>query len=239
MNPTTELFPETPVTMAELFGSDNEEEEVEVKVKIEPKIRPKKIPMKRAHHVRSSVRSILNQIKRRGKKVRKELITFSDKMDTRWLAENRLKQRVRPLVASYKRAMGILNKKQKVDRLALTQSMRGIMEIAVKLFRTQERVKTDLPAIRTELSKMKTQMDNFVTTILSVAQKVLIDIPPYLPDSEEILTASFFQLRAVKRPIDPKKLFSRRNQAAAKTMRKSASESIPDAAIPELNDHLS
>ena len=230
MDPTSELF-SAEATMAELFGSD-EEEAQDVKVKPETKKipPPKRRPMK-SHHVRSSVKSLLNRMRRRRKVVRKRLITFSDQVDTRWLANNRLKQQVRPVVASYTQAMKILEGKREVDRAALIKAMAGMMHVTVRLFRTQDKHRADLTTMGKEASQNKTQLSEFIGSVLAEAHHALLEVPPYLPELDEVLTTSFFQLRCCKRPTDPKKLFSRRNQVAAKTMTKAALASIPDATV--------
>lgn len=230
MEPTDDLWdkdaPE--VTMTELFGSDEDDDDVP---QPEPKKRiPPARPRMKPSRLRSSVRSLLNHMRRRKKKVRSELAKFQNRVDTRWLANNRLKQRVRPVVANYTRAKKLLEGKKEINRKELLGYLNGLLERTVQLLRTQDQMRADLATLSTEASRTQSHVTEFMNSVLIAGKQALVEMPPFIPESSEVLAASFYQLRSCNRPIDPRKLFNRRSQAAAKNRAKEASGVIPDAA---------
>lgn len=233
MDPTAELFfggAAEDVTMAELFGSDEEDasdpEDASDKKK---KIAIKK-PKLKNRRLNSSARAIVNHMKRRKRRVLRELVQFTDRVDTEWLNNHRLKQRVRPVVSNYTRAKKILEGRKEVDRKKLLEAMNALLERTVQLLRTQDKMRADLAELSAQASRTKTHVREFVNSVLVAGKQALVEVPPFLPATEEALKVSFFQLRSCNRPTDPRKLFSRRSQAAAKSMAKEASGDIPDAA---------
>lgn len=75
-------------------------------------------------------------------------------------------------------------------------------------------------------------MTEFFTSVMLMGREALKPIPPYMPQPGDVIPASFYQMRAIRRDADPGKRFTRRNQQASKAMAKEAASSIPDAAVP-------
>ena len=239
MDPTSELFFGTGATapaptMAELFGSssDDDDDAAVAATPMPKKKVPIVKPIRKHRWVRSSARSIVNQMRKPRRKVMRNLAKFANRVDTEWLANNRLKHRVKPVVFNYTHAKKILQGRKEIDRNQLLMHMNALLEHTVQLFRTQDDLRDQLASMSKEVSHMKRDMGEFVSSVLISAKAVLVDVPPFLPNSDDVMATSFFQLRACNRPTDPRKLFSRRSQAAAKSMSKEAAASIPDAAVP-------
>lgn len=187
--------------------------------------------------IRSAVRSIVKARNTAGKRVCKRIIELQDTVDTQWLSNNRLKHQVKPVVSNF------INSKAAIEALvpdqttlsasqkeALLLYLNKLVSCATQLMRTQEKLDKKLVEMSRESQLTRTEVLEFMRSTLTMGRAALKELPPYMPEKDAIISASFYQLRMCEQPIDPRKLFSRRNQQASKAMAKTAASAIPDAA---------
>jgi len=211
---------------------EKEEEEDKKKENVKPTRKRKRSKAFRNRKLRSSVRSILRTRKRIGKRTAKRLELLKDKVDNEWLEQNRLKHRVKGTLAAFLQTKKGMATFPPDVSAGVMPPIEALFASAVHLLRVQDDYGEKLEAMRKECSLAQTQMQEFFNSIMMMGRDALKPIPPYMPDPGDVIPASFYQMRAIRRDADPQKRFTRRNQQASKAMAKEAASSIPDAARP-------
>ncbi len=213
-------------------GEDEKEEEDKKKENIKPTRKRKRSEAFRNRKIRSSVRSILRARKRTGKRTAKRLELLKDKVNNEWLEQNRLKHRVKGTLAAFLQTKKAIATFPPDVSAGVMPPIEALFASAVHLLRVQDDYGEKLEGLRKECSLAQTQMQEFFNSIMMMGRDALKPIPPYMPDPGDVIPASFYQMRAIRRDADPQKRFTRRNQQASKAMAKEAASSIPDAARP-------